>query len=185
MAHRTTPELEAGLDVIRAAPADHGRVELIVRRPAVDEREELAVAELDCAHGLVGDTWRVRPSSSTPDGSAHPEKQITVMNARVVSLLASDPDRRALAGDQLYVDLDLGVVNLPAGTRLRVGTAVIEVTAPQHRGCAKFAARFGDDALRFVNSVEGQALRLRGLNARVVTGGTVRRGDGVAKIACR
>jgi MOSC domain-containing protein YiiM len=185
MRNLAAPELEAGLDVVRAAPADRGRLELIVCRPAVDEREELATAVLDTTVGLVGDTWSVRGSRSTPDGLAHPEKQITVISARVAALLARDPDRRALAGDQLYVDLDLGVANLPAGTRLLVGTAVIEVTAPQHRGCAKFAGRFGADALRFVDTVQGQAMRLRGLNAKVVTGGTARVGDEVVKIPGR
>lgn len=185
MRNPTAPELEAGLERIRAAPADRGRLELIVCRPAVDERAVLVTAELDTTAGLVGDTWSVRGSRSSPDGLAHPEKQITVIGARVAALLAREPARRALAGDQLHVDLDLGVANLPAGTRLRVGTAVIEVTPWQHRGCAKFAARFGTDALRFVNTVQGQALRLRGLNARVVTGGTVRVGDEVVKITDR
>ena len=182
MEHLTTLELEAGLDVVRAAPADSGRVELIVRRPAVDERETIAEGQLDADVGLVGDTWRERPSSSTPDKSAHPEKQLTVMNARFASLVAQTDDRRPLAGDQLYVDLDISRSNLPAGTRLAIGSAVIEVTEPPHTGCAKFSQRFGLDAFRFVNSPLGLELRLRGLNAKVVTPGTVRVGDEVRKV---
>ncbi len=181
MSHLTGSELEAGLPHIQEAPTDHGTVELIVRRPDVAQREVVEQVKLDPEVGLVGDNWRTRGSSSTPDGSAHPEKQITVMNARVAGLLAGDPDRRPLAGDQLYLDLDISIGNLPPGTRLQVGAAVIEVTEPPHTGCAKFSRRFGVDALRFVNSPEGTRLRLRGLNARVVEGGTVRLGDPVSK----
>ena len=181
MEHLSAEQLEAGLDEIRRSPADGGRVELIVRRPAVSEREVLAEGELDTVVGLVGDTWPQRRSTRTPDGSPHPDMQLNVMNARVVALLAGSPERRALAGDQLYLDLDLSKANLPAGTRLELGSAVIEVTEQPHTGCAKFSQRFGREALRFVNSEVGKALRLRGLNARVVVPGVVREGDAVGK----
>jgi hypothetical protein len=180
--HLAPAELEAGLDHILAAPKNVGRVELIARRPAEGERELLDEAQLDRDEGLVGDTWRVRPSSSMPDGSAHPDKQITVMNVRVASLVAQGDDRRALAGDQLYVDLDISIANLPAGTRLAIGSAVLEVTEPPHTGCAKFTKRFGLPAFRFVNSPIGLDLRLRGMNTKVVTTGTVRVGDEVRKV---
>jgi hypothetical protein len=183
MAHVGADELAAGLDTIRAAPAEAGTVEMIVRRPAVDEREVVEEGLLTADEGLQGDDWRARGSASTPDRAADANRQLTVMGSRVVDLLAGG-DRAAwpLAGDQLYVDLDLGVANLPPGTRLGVGDAVIEVTEPAHTGCAKFSARFGSDALRFVNSPEGRALRLRGLNARVVRPGAVRRGDPVLRL---
>jgi MOSC domain-containing protein YiiM len=183
VSHLTTAELEAGLGRVRQSPADGGRVELIVRRPAVDEREELAEGELDVAIGLVGDTWSARSSSATPDGSPHPDKQLNVINSRVAELIAVDRARRSLAGDQLHLDLDLSQDNLPAGTRLALGSAVIEVTPPPHLGCDKFVARFGADATRFVNSPLGRQLRLRGMNARVVVPGTVRPGDVVTKVA--
>ena len=157
-------------------------MELIVRRPAVDEREVLDEATLDAAEGLVGDTWKVRGSRRTPDGSAHPEMQLNIMNARAARLVAGDDDRRPLAGDQLYFDLDISVANLPPGTRLALGTAVIEVTPQPHTGCAKFARRFGEEALKFVNSDVGKQLRLRGMNAKVVVPGTVRAGDEVRKL---
>jgi hypothetical protein len=183
MTHLSTAELEAGLEHVRSSPRDEGRVELIVRRPAVDEREVLAEGVLDATEGLVGDTWSVRGSSSTPDGLAHPLAQLNMMNARAASLVAAgDADRRPLAGDQLYVDLDLSYENVPPGTRLAIGSAVIEVTEKPHRGCAKFAARFGKDALRFVNSPVGRELNLRGVNARVVRPGIVRPGDVVRKL---
>jgi hypothetical protein len=179
--HLSYAQLEAGLPDVLGSPKDIGTVELIVRRPAVDEREVLEVATLDPAWGVVGDTWRDRGSSRTPDGGPHPDMQLNVINARLSRLIAVDPDRRALAGDQLHLDLDLGEDNLPPGTRLALGDAVIEVTPEPHTGCAKFSARFGRDAMRFVNTPPGRAMRLRGLNARVVTAGTVRAGDTVRK----
>ena len=180
--HRTPEELEAGLDHVRASPRDEGALRLIVRRPAVGEREVLDEAELDPVEGVVGDNWRTRGSSRTPDGSAHPDMQVTVMNARVVELVAGSPERWPLAGDQLYVDLDLSAANLPPGTRLALGSAVVEVTDQPHTGCGKFVERFGVEAMRFVNSPLGRRLHLRGINARVVRPGVVRAGDVVRKL---
>jgi len=180
--HPIPDELVAGLEQIRRSPADDGVVELIVRRPAENEREVLEEAMLDPAEGLVGDMWRVRGSRSTPDGSSNPLAQLTLQNARLAALVAGERERWPLAGDQLYVDLDLGVDNLPPGTRLAVGSAVIEVTPEPHTGCAKFSARVGSDALRFINSETGRAFRLRGVNTRVVEGGPVRRGDPIRKL---
>ena len=177
--HRTTAELEAALDEIRRAPADRGRVELVVRRPSPGEREVLDEGQLDLDEGLVGDGWVDRGSRHRPDGSPDPDMQLNVISARVSRLVAVDPDHRPLAGDQLHVDLDLSEANLPPGTRLALGSAVIEVTARPHTGCAKFVERFGRDAMRFVNSPVGRRLRLRGLNAKVVVPGTVRPGDEV------
>lgn len=179
----TTDELEAGLDHIRRSPANAGRLELIVRRPQVEEREALLEGELDLAEGLVGDNWKTRGSSMTPDGSAHPDMQLNIMNTRVIALLAQDTGRWQLAGDQLFLDLDLSADNLPPGTQLALGSAIIEITDQPHRGCAKFAARFGPDALKFVNSAVGRQLQLRGVNARVVQPGAIRVGDVASKIA--
>ena len=178
-----TEALTAGLDHLRGAPPDDGRLELIVRRPAVGERDVLEVGELSLAEGLVGDTWKDRPSSRTDDGGAHPDMQLNVINARLSSLIArGDPDRQVLAGDQLHVDLDLSTTNLPAGTQLAIGdVAVIEITDQPHTGCAKFADRFGAEALRFVNIGAGKELRLRGLNAKVVVPGPIRAGDRIRK----
>ena len=180
--HATAEELEAGLDEIRRSPTDEGTIELIVRRPAVEEREVLEEGTLDPAEGLVGDCWRTRGSSSTKDRSANPGMQLTLMNARVIALVARDPERWPLAGDQLYVDLDLSRENLPPGTRLALGSAVIEVTDELHTGCAKFTARFGSAAIRFVNGKAGRGLRMRGMYAKVVEPGTVRRGDTIRKL---
>jgi MOSC domain-containing protein YiiM len=178
----TRDQLEAGLDEIRRAPADAGTLELIVRRPAVDEREVLEVGELSEADGLAGDTWKVRSSSRTDDGSAHPDMQLNVISARLIALVSPEVSRRPLAGDQLLVDLDISEENMPPGTRLAIGDAVIEVTEQPHTGCQKFSSRFGLEALRFVNSPVGRRLRLRGLNAKVVQPGTITRGDAVRKV---
>jgi MOSC domain-containing protein YiiM len=155
---------------------------MIVRRPAVDARESIEMGELSIETGLVGDSWVQRPSKATPDHSPNPQAQITLMNVRAVSLIAQTEDRWALAGDQFYVDLDLSMENLPAGAQLRLGSALVEISAQPHTGCAKFSQRFGVEAHKFVNSKEGSPLRLRGVNARVVQAGTVRVGDVVSKV---
>jgi MOSC domain-containing protein YiiM len=179
--HPTTAELNSAIDRIIASPSAVGRVELVVRRPEVDQREVLDAAELRVGEGLVGDNYVARGDRHQPDGGPHPEAQLNLMNSRSLDACASgDRQRWALAGDQLIVDFDLSRQNLPTGTRLAVGTAVIEVTAKPHNGCAKFRARFGVDAARWVNSRDD--LRLRGINAAVVEPGVVQPGDEIKKI---
>jgi hypothetical protein len=175
-------ELEAGLAEIRKAPKDGGLLQLIVRRPNVDQREVLDEAELHPAEGLVGDSWKHRSSSRMPDRSPHPEMQLNIMNARVAALVAQDKDRWQLAGDQLYLDMDISAENLPAGTQLAIGEAIIEVTPQPHTGCRKFVARFGLDAMMFVNSAVGRELHLRGINAKVIQPGKIRVGDSAKKL---
>jgi MOSC domain-containing protein len=179
----TTVDLEAALDHLRAAPAETGTLEMVVRRPENAAREVVAEGVLDESAGLVGDNWLTRATSRAIAEGRHLDAMITVMSARMVSLLGDTPEVRALAGDQLYVDLDISHDNLPAGSRLAIGAdAVLEVTAKPHAGCKKFLARFGEEAVAFVNSDVGRQLRLRGLNARVVHGGVVRTGDVVRRI---
>jgi hypothetical protein len=180
--HLTMDELEAGLDEIRQAPKDDGLLRLIVRRPNVDQREVLEEGELHPTEGLIGDSWKQRSSSRTPDQSPHPEMQLNIMNARVAALVAQDNDRWQLAGDQLYVDMDLSAENLPPGTQLAIGSAVIEVTPQPHTGCRKFVSRFGVDAMKFVNSPVGRELHLRGINARVIQPGMIRVGNTARKL---
>jgi MOSC domain-containing protein YiiM len=180
--HLDKAALEQGLVHVRASPKSTGTLDLIVRRPSVDKRETLEAGELDPREGLVGDNWRVLPSRHTHDGSAHPGRQLTLMNSRLAALVAQDPDRWALAGDQLYVDFDLSESNLPPGTRLSIGEAEIEMTDQLHTGCAKFVSRFGLDAMKFVNSPVGRSLRLRGAYARVTRPGAIRRGAIVRKL---
>ena len=183
MKHLTKSELDAGLAEIRRAPRDEGIVRLIVRRPRSREREIVDEGHLDVVKGLVGDNWSMRRSSMTADGSPHPEMQINVMNVRVTALVAQQQDRWALAGDQLYVDLDLSAANLPPGTKLALGSAIIEVTAEPHTGCGQFVERFGVDAMKFVNSPLGRQLNLRGINCKVIQSGIVRVGDIAKKVA--
>ena len=180
--HPTLQELEAALDHLQQAPKDEGVVELIVCRPNVDQREVLEEAEFDIEKGLIGDNWLVRGSKKTPDGSAHPEMQINIMNARVTALVAQEKERWPLAGDQLYIDMDLSKENLPAGSRLAVGTAVLEVSALPHTGCKKFVSRFGIEAMEFVNSTVGKELCLRGINAKIIQGGTIKVGQTAKKL---
>jgi MOSC domain-containing protein YiiM len=169
--HLTQTELEAGLESIRNSPKDNGVLELIVSRPHPGAREVLEQAQLDLAVGLVGDSWGARMAFPNP------ETQLNVMNARVISLIAQDKARWPLAGDQLFVDLDLADENLPPGSQIEIGGALIEVSAEPHTGCGKFVQRFGVEAMKFVNSPLGRQLHLRGINARVVRAGAVRVGD--------
>ena len=182
MKHLTTSELEAGLYEVSRSPKDAGVLEMIVRRPQVGEREILDEGHLDLAEGLVGDSWKLRTSRRTADGTPHPDMQLNLINSRLVALVAQDRSRWHLAGDQLYVDLDLSEANLPPGTRLSIGSAVIEVTAEPHTGCSKFVERFGLDAMKFVNASERKDLHLRVINARVVRSGVVRAGEAVNKL---
>jgi len=172
--HPTTAEIEERLNEVLESPRDNGTLRLIVRRPQEDAREVLETGELDTEKGLVGDDWE------TNDGNS--ETQIAIMNARIVELLAQSADRWKLAGDQLYIDLNLTDENLPAGTRLMIGSAVIEVTPQPHNGCKKFVARFGLDAMKFVNSAIGKQFHLRGIYAKVIQSGTIRPGDAVKKV---
>ena len=183
--HLEMGELQAGMASILASPKDRGTLEMIVRRPQREQREILESGELDPAVGLRGDNWKERGSSKTPDGSADPDVQITLMNARVIALLAQEKTHWPLAGDQLFVDFDLSEANVPAGTRLEIGSAVIEVSPHPHTGCKKFTARFGVEAMKFVNSDTGRQLHLRGVNAKIVRGGSVRVGDSVLKSVVR
>lgn len=174
--------LEAGIEYIRQSPKDNGILKMIVRRPREDEREIVDEGKLNLSDGLIGDNWKMRSSRHTPDGSANPESQVTIMNARSVELVAQEKERWPLAGDQLYIDMDLSEENLPPGTRLAIGSAILEVSAQPHSGCKKFSERFGVEAMKFVNSPEGKRLHLRGINARVVRDGSIDVGDVVRKI---
>lgn len=175
--HLTTTELEAGLASIAQSPKDNGILKLIVRRPQVDGREVLEIGRLDTQEGLVGDYWH-----TTDTGKRYPDTQLTIMNTRAAALVAQEEERWQLAGDQLYIDLDLSDENLPPGTRLKLGTAVLEVTAIPHTGCKKFVSRFGMDAMEFVNSAEGKRLHLRGIYVKVVQPGEIRVGDAARKV---
>ena len=169
---------DAQLDRIRDAPADHGRVEFIARRLGEGEREILDEARLDLDLGLVGDRWAAR-DDRTP---IYMMAQLTLINVRVLAAIEPDRSRWPLAGDQLFVDFDLSTENLPPGTRLAIGSAAIEVSETPHTGCAKFSARFGGDALRWINSPTGRTHRMRGMNARIVEAGIVRAGDRIRKL---
>jgi len=180
--HLSTEELDAGLDFIRQSPADGGTLQMISRRPATDERELLQEGQLDLKEGLAGDSWSTRGRGSDPPREPNPDTQLTLMNSRVADLVSGSQERWPLAGDQLFVDLNIGLDNLPAGTRLAVGSAVIEVTAEPHTGCKKFVARYGMEAMNFVNTPEGKHMCLRGINTKIVEAGAIRVGDKITKV---
>ncbi len=179
--HMALADLEAGLDVIRNSPKEQGVLEMIVRRPGEGAREVAETGELDQVVGLVGDNWQDRPSSRSADGNAHPDMQINIINSRIIALVAQEKDRWQWAGDQLFVDFDLSVENLPPGTKIVIGSAVLEATDQPHTGCMKFSGRFGVDALKLINSPAGKELQLRGICAKVVQSGQIKTGDTVKK----
>ena len=180
--HLSNEELAQGLDIILQSPKDEGPLQLIVRRPDVDQRESVARGHLDIREGLAGDSWRARGSGHMPDGQADPDMQLNIMNSRVAELVANGFERRELAGDQLYLDMELSSENLPPGTQLALGEAIIEVTEPPHTGCKKFAARFGTEAMVFVNSGMGKTQNFRGICAKVVQSGDIQVGDIARKV---
>ncbi len=181
--HLTLAELHAGIPEILAAPADNGTLRAIVIRPEKKERRDLDTCQISLALGTHGDHWAKGCWKSTEDGSPHPDVQICLMNARCIDLIAQGRDRWPLAGDNLFIDLDLTPDNMPPGTCLAIGSAVIEITDTLHAGCSSFAERYGRDATVFVNTGEGKKLRLRGIYARVVQDGRISAGDRVVKVA--
>ena len=181
--HLTLAELTAGLPGILASPADNGILRAIVIRPDKKQRRDLDTCEISLALGTHGDHWAKGCWKSTEDGQPHPDVQICIMNARCIALIAGERERWPLAGDNLFIDLDLTPDNMPPGTRLAIGSAMIEITDTLHAGCASFAERYGRDATIFVNTGEGKKLRLRGIYARVVQDGRITAGDRVVKVA--
>lgn len=181
--HLTTAELAAGLPEVRRSPTDDGQVVMIVVRPDRDLRELPHAIEISPESGLAGDRWVRHCTRKLPDGRLNPDTQLTLMNSRAAALIAGPEERWPLAGDNLVVDLDLSVANLPVGQRLKLGGAIIEISPEPHTGCAKFSKRFGPDALAFVNSSAGKQLRLRGVNALVIQAGWVRTGDRIVKVS--
>ena len=180
--HLSTDELESGLPQIKQSPKESGELQLIARRPAIGERDLIDEGELDTDEGLVGDNWATRGQQSDPPREPKLLAQLTLMNARAAQLVSGSKERWPLAGDQLYVDFDIGRDNLPIGSKVRIGDdAIVEVTEEPHPGCKKFVERFGMDAMEFVNSDEGKQMCLRGINTRIVQSGMIRVGDKITK----
>ncbi len=176
--HLSLEALEEGLQHIQAAPKDQGSVDMIIRRPQENEREVLEVGDFDLLEGLVGDRWKAPMKNGEPALG----RQLNIMGTRAIALIAQSEDRWPLAGDQLFIDLDLSYENLPPGTQLKMGEVIIEVTDKLHAGCKKFSARFGEDAHVFVNSAHGKKHNLRGICAKMVQAGNVRVGDLIRKL---
>ena len=180
--HLTEIEIMAGLEEVRQSPQDNGSLNAIVIRPATDDRISLQQCRLSPEGGTEGDAWARGCWLKLPDGRPHPDVQICMMNSRIIDLVAGDKDRWELAGDNLFVDLDLSRENLQAGQLLSIGECVIEITEQSHNGCSKFSQGFGPSALKVVNSSTGKELRLRGIYAKVVKAGDVRVGDLITKL---
>lgn len=182
---RAFPTLEAlrhAHHALEPSPTDGGPLQAIVIRPTSETRNTVSTAFLSPDHGVLGDHWASGCWKSLTDGRPHPDVQVALMNSRIIQLIAGAPKRWPLAGDNLFVDFDLGQDRLPVGQQLQLGEVRMEITAEPHLGCGKFARRFGRDALQFVNSAEGKRLRLRGVYARILQEGRVAVGDLLQRI---
>ena len=180
--HLTLAELEAGLPEILQAPKDNGTLAAIVIRPEPARTGGTGKLRSQPEAGYAGDNWASGCWKTTYDGAPHPDVQICIMNARCIALIAQDRGNWAPAGDNLFIDMDLTPDNVPPGTQLAIGTAVIEITDTPHNGCESFIARYGRDACIFVNTREGKRLRLRGIYGRIVRDGRLAVGDSARKV---
>ena len=180
--HRPQKELQRGLPHVQASPTDYGKLDAIIIRPTENERRSLERCQLSPDGGVHGDSWAHGCWLSLENGAPHPDVQIAIINSRTIELLASSKERWSLAGDNLYVDLDLSRANLKTGDLLRLGECLIEITDQAHNGCRKFAERYGKDAVAFVNSAAGKELRLRGVYAKVIEAGEIQVGDVISKV---
>lgn len=181
--HPTVETLETGLEIIRNSPQDNGTLEMIVVRPAKNQRSTLQECELSLKRGVEGDHWANGCWKSLPDGSPDPDVQVTIMNSRCLKLISASSSQWPLAGDNLIVDMDLSVQNLQPGQKLSIGSAILEITSVPHTGCNNFKERFGIDSLKFISSKIGKELRLRGIYARIIRDGHIKVGDRLKKIA--
>lgn len=175
-------ELEAGLETLLAIPATN-RLVGIYARPAKCERLALATAGLSVETGLEQDNWLTENWLFLENNQPDPRNQVSLMNSRVLRLIADDDERMRLAGNNLIVDFDLSEAAAPAGTRLQIGGVVLEISDVPHTGCRSFSNRFGFDATRFVNSPQGKALHLRGRYAQILKPGQVTVGDTVSRVS--
>ena len=181
--HLTEQEIMDGLNEVQKSPMNDGILEAIVIRPGSDERRSLEQCRLSPEGGTEGDAWARGCWLQLPDGRPDPAVQICIMNSRMINLVAGNRNRWELAGDNLFVDLNLSRENLQAGQLLSIGECVIEITEQAHNGCAKFSQRFGAPALKVVNSPLGKQLRLRGIYAKVITPGNVGVGNLIMKLS--
>ncbi len=180
--HLDKQELAAGLPEILKSPKDRGPIESITVRPASEQRRTVNSVAISLAGGVEGDHWAQGCWKSTDAGKPHPDVQICMMNSRCIDLIAGDKDNWAPAGDNLFIDMDLTPENLPPGTRIAMGTAILEITDTAHKGCAKFIERYGRDACVFVNVGDGDRYKLRGIYGRVVQDGVLSVGDLATKV---
>ncbi len=169
---RTLADIAAAWRALEPSPRGAGTVELITLRLGGGRHECPARVAVSPELGVHGDRWSEKRGRN-------PGAQVTLMNARVARLLAADAAPLDVSGDNFLVDLDIGEEALPVGARLRIGAAIIEVSALPHAGCKKFRDRLGAAALDWVNAVSNQSLRLRGVNCRVIAAGEVAVGDPV------
>ncbi len=183
MKYAAQSDIDRRMDWVLNAPRDKGRVKLIVVRPQTNQRTMLEQVLFSREAGVTGDNWQQHCWKKCDDGKADPSVQVAIMNARMIEVLAGHKNNWPLAGDQLFVDFDLGINNLSPGDQLQVGGAVLEITAEPHRGCGKFKKRFGETALQYVNSAQGDAHRLRGIYATIISNGDVSIGDTICKIS--
>ena len=180
--HVTLAECQAALDHINAAPRDGAVIEQLVARPDFAERAFPDALELTVAGGIKGERWSHSPWLKLPDGSPDPRIQVSIFSKRVMDLCWRDREGQVHPGDPFVVDMNLSFENLPVGTQLQVGEAVVEVSDKFNTACVKWQKRYGDESLRWINMAENRPHRLRGVLCKIVQDGVVRVGDRLAKL---
>lgn len=178
----TLDDLQAKLSWATSAPRDNAPISTLCVRPAEGDRQFVERIDFSVTEGVVGDRWIRKTWMRLPDGRPDPRIQVCLLGQRVLELVRIDPYRMPYPGDNIVADLDFSETNLPSGQLLRVGTATLEVSDIFNTACSKWRARYGDDALRWINLPDNLPHRLRGVLCRVVASGYATIKDRIVKV---
>lgn len=178
----TRAELDRAWPDIMAAPKDGAAIEMLCLRPAMGERRFVDEIHVTREEGIPGERWLTQPWMRLPGGQPDPAIQVSFLQRRVLDLVWRDREGTPHPGDTFVVDMDLSEANLPAGSLLQVGSAVLEVSTVFNNACAKWKKRYGDDALDWVRAYENKEFRPRGVLAKVHRDGVFRAGDRLTRI---
>ena len=180
--HVSFAECEQALDHINRAPLDEAEIDCLCARPDFGTRAFPDKLILTVDHGILGERWTHSPWLTLPNGDPDPRIQVSILSKRVMDLCWRDRERVIHPGDPFVVDMNLGEANMPVGTRLAIGTAIVEVSDKFNTACVKWRDRYGQDSLHWMNLARNRPYRLRGILCRIVQDGEVKLGDRLAKL---